>query len=225
MLNLIFFALGKIPGLLFLITLFVCLISIIVCSFVGYNLKECKNNIKTARGYLRSGLEYVQRNKNKDDSIPNLKNLIKNTRLATFRLYNNQFWFDIWLGIYSQFWTVAPKIFFGFNVFSGYVKYGHVTKTENVLGNVVGSMSTPIWLWESWTEYLAVAQRLHDLEETINNPENWKEPKKEEGWEDRREKKRIKSYYLDAYGNKIELTEEEVKVLRTSIKERPHIFE
>jgi ABC-type long-subunit fatty acid transport system fused permease/ATPase subunit len=221
-----FFSLGRMSGMLVWVGLILCLIGYIITALSGYNLKKCKYDIKTARGYLRSGLEYVQRNKNKEDSIPNLENLIKKTRKATFRLFDNQFWFDIWMGVYTQFWAVAPKIFFGYNVFSGYVKYGNVTKTENVLGQVYAAISTPIWLWDEYTEFLSVAQRLREMEETINNPENWKEAKKEEGWEDRRAEQRNPVFFVDPlFGGKVKLTEEEVAFMRESIKNRPHIWE
>jgi ABC-type long-subunit fatty acid transport system fused permease/ATPase subunit len=181
-----FFGLGQIEGVLFWIVLIICTLGVVISAFAGYNLKKCKYNIKTVRGYLRTCLEYIQRNKKKNDSVAGAERWITKYGEVSHRLFVNEFWFDIWMGVYTQFWQVAPKLFFGFNVFSGYVKYGHVSRAENEVGQVYAAISTPIWFWGAWTDYLMVSQRLRELEKTINNPENWKAIQKEIKWKERR---------------------------------------
>jgi ABC-type long-subunit fatty acid transport system fused permease/ATPase subunit len=175
-----------VPGMLVWIAILIGVFGIIISFFVGIHLTECKYNLQDAKALFRSGLEFIQRNKKRDDSIPHMEKLWKNVKKTNFRLFNNQFFLDLWMGAYGQFWSIAPVAFFGYNVFSGYVKYGLVTKTGSALGEVVGAISAPIWLWDDFMEYRSVVQRLRELEETINNPDNWEEAKKEEGWEDRR---------------------------------------
>ncbi|TRZ51545.1 hypothetical protein D4R99_04225 [bacterium] len=183
-----FFYFNHVPGMLVWIVILVSIFGVLISFLVGIHLKECRYDIASARGAFRSGLEFVQRNKKKDDSIPTLTKLMKKTRKCSLRLFHNKFWFDIWAGSYAQVWAVIPITFFGYNVFSGYVKYGLVTKTASALGEVVGAMSIPIWLWDEFTDFLSVVQRLKELEKVINDPEKWEETKKEIGWEDRRKK-------------------------------------
>jgi peptide/bleomycin uptake transporter len=221
-----FFSFGHISGLLVWIVIVICSCGFIISMLIGINLKKCKYDIADAAGQFRSGLEHMQRNKNRDDSIPNLEKLMAKMRKTNFRLFYNQFWYEIWIGIYSQFWVIAPITFFGYNVFAGYAKYGPAQKAQNSLGEFQRAVSMPIWLWDDYAELMSVVQRLRELEEAIDDPENWKESKKEEGWKDRRAEPRTPVYFVDPlFDGKVELTEEEVAIIRESIKSRPHIWE
>ena len=207
----------NIPGLLFYIVVALCVIAILITRFVGKNLQKCRNDIRTATGTYRSGLEYIQRNKNEPDSIPAVERSLKNLRKEMIRLFVNQFLFDIWMGIYTQFWSVAPLIFFGFNVFSKHTEYGKVTKTQGVLSQVYSAYSTPIWFWDEWTNFMSTVKRLQELENTIDDPENWKEQKREKGWGDRRRK----IITVDANGRTIELSRADVEKILADFDDLP----
>ncbi len=212
-----FFSFGHIPGMLVWVVCFVCIVGFLISKLIGINLEKCRYDIRTARGFYRSGIEHVQRNKNRDDSIPNLEKLMKKMRKANFRLFFNQFWFEIWLGLYGQFWAVAPLIFFGYNVFSKHSTYGRAEQTRSTLGEVNGAASTPISLYDMYTDFLSTAARLKELEETINNPDNWEMERKENGWEDRRVGN---NFVTDQSGKKIALSLDELSLLLEHIRRK-----
>jgi peptide/bleomycin uptake transporter len=206
-----------VSGMLVWVVIGISLIGLRIAFLVGKNLKKCRKDLREARGFVRSCIEFIQRNKKREDSIKSLKKLIKDVKKCSIRLYVNQFLLDIWQGGYGQLWAVLPVTFFGFNVFSGYVKYGLVAKTQSALGEVIGAFSTPIWIFDEYTDYLSAKERLLELENKINNPLNWEEPKKEEGWDDRRHK--IVS--VDATGHKIEMTREKLEALLANFDALP----
>lgn len=212
-----FVSFNHVPGMLLWVTIAICALSFLVTRLIGKNLKRCRDSIRTAMGFFRSSLEYIQRNKNEEDSIPAVHGKLRNLRKEMFRLFFNQFWIDIWYGVYSQFWQVVPIVFFGFNVFSKHTEYGTVNETQGVLGHVQGAFSTPIWLWDEWANFMSTVKRLKELEDTIDNPENWKEPVKEEGWDDRRRK----VVTVDANGRMIELSREDIEKMLANFDNLP----
>ncbi len=181
-----FFYFSEVPGKLFWIVLIICIVALMITSFFGINLKKCRYDINDAEAVYRSALEFFQRNKNRDDSCAKLTDLMINMRKKNLRLFHNKLWYDLWIGLYAQLWSVLPITFFGYNVFSGFVKYGIVSKTSYALGEVINALSTPIWLYEEITNIKSVALRITELEASINYPKNWREIQKETGWEDRR---------------------------------------
>ncbi|MCK9351855.1 MAG: hypothetical protein M0P76_03620 [Candidatus Pacebacteria bacterium] len=197
-----FFYFSEVPGKLFWIVLVICTFGLAITAIFGINLKKCRYDINDAEAIYRSALEFFQRNKKRDDAVSELTNKMIEMRKKNLRLFYNKFWYDLWIGLYAQLWAVLPITFFGYNVFSGFVKYGIVSKTSYALGEVIGALSTPIWLYEEFTAIKSVAQRITELEKSINNPKNWEEAKKEEGWEDRRRK----TVTVDAGGRTVELS-------------------
>ena len=179
---------NHVSGMLVWVVVGISLIGLRISFMVGRHLKKCRKDLREARGFVRSCIEFVQRNKKREDSIKSLQKLIKDVRKCSLRLYINQFFLDIWQGGYGQLWAVLPVTYFGFNVFSGYVRYGLVAKTQSALGEVIGAFSTPIWIFDEYTDFLSARERLIELENKINNSNNWEELKKEEGWSDRRHK-------------------------------------
>lgn len=216
--NFDFFYFSQIPGKLFWIVLVICAVGLLISSFVGMNLKKCRYDIGDAEAFYRSALEFVQRNKKREDSIPNLAKLVKNMRNKNIRLFHNKFWYDLWMGVYGQLWGVLPITFFAYNVFSGIVKYGIVAKTSYALGEVIGALSMPIWLYEEYTDIKSIAQRIQELEKSINDPKNWEEYKKEEGWEDRR----LNVSAVDVHGQKIEISRKELRKLLEEVSDPDH---
>jgi len=212
-----FVSFHNIPGLLFYVVFAICALGLLITRIIGKNLKKCRDDIRTATGSFRSCLEYIQRNKNEEDSIPAVHKSLKKLRKEMLRLFLNQFFVEAWFGIYGQFWAVVPILFFGFNVFSKHVDYGTANKTQGILNQLQSAFSTPIWFWDEYANFMSTVKRLRELEETIDNPENWKESVKEKGWEDRRRK----IVTIDATGKTIELSREDIEKILANFDNLP----